>query len=113
MDDIDTQLAKISEQVDLIGDYVYIPGVGAFDSFDYGEIEVSGKNLRISRMDDELIQETDEPIFHIGKTYREQSPAKAIQCRLCNGTQFNVGVEYCFTAIKCVKCGWELCIHEG
>ena len=32
---------------------------------------------------------------------------------VCTGTEFNVGKDTLFTAIKCVKRGYEVCVHEG
>jgi ribosomal protein L37E len=49
--------------------------------------------------------------FHVGSM--GQDPAKSIVCRKCGSTQFNVGQGSYFTAIKCVKCEWEICIHDG
>ena len=36
-----------------------------------------------------------------------------IRCKKCGALEFNVGSGDYFTAIRCVKCGWEECIHEG
>jgi predicted Zn-ribbon and HTH transcriptional regulator len=38
---------------------------------------------------------------------------KQIRCKKCNGTQFEVMKDDCFTGIRCPICKWELCIHEG
>jgi len=50
--------------------------------------------------------------FHIGQIY-EKIPAKQIQCERCNGTNFHVGCGSYFTAIRCIICKWEYCIHDG
>lgn len=36
-----------------------------------------------------------------------------IRCKKCGALEFNVGSGDYFTAIRCPKCGWEECIHEG
>ena len=51
-------------------------------------------------------------LFHIGQCYDEE-PAKMIKCAYCSGTEFNVGIGSYFTAIRCIKCEWEICIHDG
>ena len=50
--------------------------------------------------------------FHIGQSY-EKEPAKVIECRTCAGRKFEVGCGSYFTAIRCVNCRWECCIHSG
>lgn len=50
--------------------------------------------------------------FHIGQSY-ENAPAKQMQCSHCGGVEFHVGKGNFFTAVRCVKCRWELCIHNG
>lgn len=55
-------------------------------------------------------QNIDE--FEIGQSY-DDKPAKRLKCRTCGNTQFIVGVGSHFTAIKCPKCKYELCIHSG
>lgn len=54
----------------------------------------------------------EETVFHIGQCY-EFKPADTLKCKRCGGLEFNVGKASCFTAIKCIKCLWELCVHEG
>lgn len=53
-----------------------------------------------------------ETVFHIGQSY-ENKVAETYRCKRCGGTEFNVGKGSYFTAIKCVKCLWESCVHEG
>lgn len=38
---------------------------------------------------------------------------KTLVCRTCGSDQFMVGQGAYFTAIKCVRCGYEAGIHEG
>lgn len=51
-------------------------------------------------------------LFHIGQSYEDKA-ATTIQCTACGSTEFNVGKGSFFTAIRCVKCEWETCIHNG
>lgn len=60
----------------------------------------------------DVIKEVDEDEFEIGQSY-EKTPAKKIKCRKCGSKEFIVGVGNYFTAIKCPKCKWEMCIHDG
>lgn len=61
---------------------------------------------------DSIYREEDKNDFHIGQSY-ESEPAKTIICNECNGDKFIVGRGNYFTAIKCIGCGWEMCVHEG
>jgi hypothetical protein len=54
----------------------------------------------------------DVSTFSIGQSY-EDEPAKDMYCDLCKGTEFNVGQGSYFTALRCVTCKWEVCIHNG
>lgn len=54
----------------------------------------------------------DDETFHIGQGY-DDFAATTLSCKICGGTEFNVGVGHCFTAIRCPKCGWEVCVHDG
>jgi hypothetical protein len=60
----------------------------------------------------DLVFTLPETLFHIGQCY-EDSPAETVACKLCNSTSFNVGTASYYTAIKCVNCGWECCVHNG
>ena len=59
----------------------------------------------------EPYRETDER-FHIGQMY-EKKEAALIECRDCGGRSWEVGRGSYFTAIRCVNCRWEYCIHDG
>ncbi len=50
-----------------------------------------------------------EDEFHIG----DVSQARKHICKLCGGDKFQVGSDEYFTAIRCIRCKWEVCIHEG
>ena len=56
--------------------------------------------------------ESEPSIFHIGQSY-EAFPAKKLACKSCGGDEFNVGGASYYTAIRCTKCEWEDCIHDG
>jgi len=51
-------------------------------------------------------------LFHIG-SYEQSEPAKTLKCTICGGKKFNVGIDNCFTSIKCIECNYEVCVHEG
>jgi DNA-directed RNA polymerase subunit RPC12/RpoP len=61
---------------------------------------------------EDVIEKTDVDEFEIGQGY-DAVPDKKIRCKKCGSTEFIVGVGDYHTAIKCPKCKWELCIHEG
>ena len=54
----------------------------------------------------------DDDTFHIGP-FTKNEAAKTVECVSCGGREFNVGSGHYFTAIRCVKCQWEICFHEG
>ena len=58
------------------------------------------------------VEEKADGLFSIGQCY-EKEPAKTVYCTLCGGKEFYVGSGSCFTAIMCVSCNWEKCIHDG
>jgi ribosomal protein S27E len=39
--------------------------------------------------------------------------ADQVICLGCHGTTFAVGRASYYTAIRCMTCGWEECIHDG
>ena len=80
------------------------------------EIEIEGifwkpDDLDTKLQDFDVIEDTDEK-FHIGQEYTTRPDTK-IRCVLCHGDKFEVGRGNYHTAIRCVTCQWELCIHEG
>ena len=54
----------------------------------------------------------DTDVFHIGQA-GDDSPAELLRCKVCGGKDFNVGQGKVFTAIQCLTCEWEACIHDG
>lgn len=57
-------------------------------------------------------EDEGESPFHIGQSYEKTAPRKLV-CKICGGDGFIVGQGPWFTAIKCLTCEWESCIHEG
>ena len=50
--------------------------------------------------------------FIVKQGYEEER-TKTIVCKICGADNFKVGQGGYFTAIKCLTCEWEICIHEG
>ena len=59
-----------------------------------------------------VITEKENGDFVIGQRY-EDKPAKTLFCKRCGTNKFVVGQNSYFTAIKCEKCDYQLCIHNG
>ena len=60
----------------------------------------------------ELFDLTQDDLFHIGQSYQDEA-CKTYFCVECGSKDFNVGNSSYFTAIRCIKCGWEQLIHDG
>jgi len=52
-------------------------------------------------------------LFHVHQSYEKRRDTQTLYCKKCGGNHFYVGAGDYFTAIKCIQCGWEECIHEG
>lgn len=61
---------------------------------------------------DDYLEEKEEIEFNIGQHYKE-TPARTLVCKHCKNEEFKVAIDYCFTAIKCINCEYEICIHDG
>lgn len=61
---------------------------------------------------EDFYNEIDDDTFHIGQSYMDTNVNKYV-CKTCNGDKFYFGQKEYFSAIKCVTCGWETCVHEG
>ena len=62
---------------------------------------------------DDVIEEVPEDeTFVIGQCY-EARAATTLSCKKCKGVEFKVGSSNYYTAIKCIACNWQLCIHNG
>jgi hypothetical protein len=64
------------------------------------------------KQDELLAYDQQAKPFHIGQCY-EESKAMTLKCYKCGGNKFHVAQGSCYTAIRCVICMWECCIHEG
>ena len=73
-----------------------------FESGDF----VSG----VGYFEGELYDLVDDGTFHIGD---DKEVAQTVVCRRCRGRDFNVGKGGYYSAIRCLACGWEACIHDG
>lgn len=53
--------------------------------------------------------------FTIGHSYGkdDERPARTIACKKCGCYKLIVGRGSYFTAVKCPRCNWEVCIHQG
>lgn len=56
------------------------------------------------------IEDSNQP-FHL-ENYRSRAATQK-KCKLCGGVEFHVAQREYFTAVRCVKCKWEMRIHEG
>ena len=61
---------------------------------------------------EEFVVAKKDGLFHIGQSYKEEV-ADTVFCKHCGGKEFNVGTGDYFTAIRCVTCHYEICIHDG
>jgi hypothetical protein len=73
---------------------------------------IDGAPLYSCTPTEELTTLVADDTFHIGQCY-DSCAAKIVECSRCRGREFNVGQGKYFTAIRCVKCAWECCIHDG
>lgn len=70
-------------------------------------------NVKVDETEFNPVEEDpDGAPFHMGQIYENESAAPQ-RCRICKGTAFNVAQGSYFTALRCVKCQWEVCVHEG
>jgi len=69
--------------------------------------------LGFSYYDEDICKYIDDELFHIHQSYEKRSNTQTIKCTKCGSSYFNVGSGDYFTAIKCVNCKWEICIHQG
>lgn len=59
-----------------------------------------------------VVEKKQRDDFHLVSDENETRCA-TIVCRLCGDDQFIVGQKEYYTALKCVRCNYELGIHEG
>lgn len=70
------------------------------------------KDLILNEGCEDLI-ECGESNFKVHQCYESRKNTSELKCKLCGGSEFNVGVGSYYTAIRCVKCKYEKCIHQG
>ena len=80
-------------------------------SYYYNPKKISEKEFEYVS-EEEFINTKEDDLFHIGQSY-ESKVASTVYCKHCGGKEFNVGIGSYFTAIRCIKCEWEVCIHDG
>ena len=51
--------------------------------------------------------------FHVGYGRDPEGLCESFRCKKCGSERFYVGSRRFFTAIKCVNCLWEACVHDG
>lgn len=51
--------------------------------------------------------------FKIHQCYEQEGDTKPIECEKCEHDKFYVGCGSYFTAVKCLECGHEECVHDG
>jgi hypothetical protein len=61
---------------------------------------------------EEVIEEVEIGDFVVGQCY-ENTPARTLRDKKCGSTSFVVGQGSYYTAIKCQKCEYQVCIHDG
>lgn len=49
--------------------------------------------------------------FHIGQPY-EKKTARPLRCK-CGSAEFHLAQGDYYTAVRCIKCRMEVCVHEG
>ena len=80
-----------------------------YDGYDDDNyVDANGMERHINKRFKE-VQRND---FHIGQSYDNENCVTLV-CDTCGCDKFTVGTGSYFTAIKCDKCGWERCIHDG
>ena len=72
--------------------------------FHHGEITETGCRSIVSE------EATND--FSYEKEYMGEK-IKTLVCKKCQGNRWIVGHAFCFTAIKCPTCGYEIVVHEG
>lgn len=76
-------------------------------SYCIGEVWPKGEEQR-----ELLSYDKDAAQFHIGQRYEDKT-ALPLKCNKCGSKEFNVAQGSYYTAIRCVRCEWECCIHAG
>lgn len=88
----------------------------AYDPLDKWKAGISEPGYRAADSAEDADQtnyiiEKKDGLFHIG--YSSDEPPPTLYCAHCGNNTFHVAQEFCFTAIKCVTCQYELAVHVG
>lgn len=98
-----------------IKDALYLPDAGAFSSgetIEDGQFSgATASEVRDQEFEPSLVRKSEND-FHIGPKC-DSTYASKLVCVLCGGSHFFVGSALWYTAISCIDCGWELCVHSG
>lgn len=54
----------------------------------------------------------EDETFHVGQCY-DKIAVTTLECENCGSREFNVGQGSFFTVLRCPKCKWESCVHNG
>lgn len=92
---------------------VYIPPFGILDDTDDLPDGTPVSDLTRSEHEERYLLADAPNVFHVVKVDLEPKPIQTIACKKCGSNQFNVGIAFCLTVIRCVNCEWEIPIHEG
>lgn len=91
----------------------YHPDYGLFEGLWDDEDNVPKE---IKHLFDDIFDYKNNGLFHNLNGNGERDIIETIYCRICGGKEFYAGAgrpgSY-FTALKCKKCKWESCIHDG
>ena len=64
------------------------------------------------RYDDCIEELSDDNAFMIHQSYADR-PLATITCKKCKSRNLIVGVDDHYIAVKCEKCGWQICLSNG
>lgn len=92
----------------------YHPDFGVFETYEGNEDSHVPKIIKDEL--DNVFDYKNDGLFHNLNGDRKQDKLETIYCKICGGNEFYVGSglpgSY-FTALKCKKCKWEACVHDG
>lgn len=76
------------------------------------EIEDKEWVYRGDDLESSVTKEEQRNDFKIGCSSQKET-ALTLICKICGSDSFMVGTAAYYTAIKCKKCKYEFCTHEG
>ena len=74
--------------------------------------KMQDEKCKVLYSDDALTEVPEDTTFSIGQSYQDVA-ATTLICKFCQGSTFNIGQGSYFTAVKCVQCGQQSCVHDG